>query len=256
MGRIFFLKRNGQMPLRSFFKYLDMNFKTTAPLYNWRHIFGGASAFPAFKDKCLIPTGELANTIFCISCCDEGCGSRLIVRGPDGKIRAVCSKDNEKHFHVSADEIVIYKLKINSLTETVAKALKEKSVSMHEHPAEADYPVQPVFPFALHCIHKKVDGESEKWYVDGKLKKVYGPKKKHSIQSKILNILYDQIGNGWIPHQTFINATGCTEEQYWGIKNLKPGYMQQHLRHIRKHLQVKILFNNEQGVMFSEEVVK
>lgn len=125
-----------------------------------------------------------------------------------------------------------------------------------ENKMASQVPVQEVFEFTHRRIHKGTDDESEQWYVDGKLKKVYTRKKMQSMQVKILNILYDQIGNGWIPHKSFINITGWTEDKYLGAEDSKPGYMQQQLRHIRRHLGVRILFDREYGVKFAEDIVK
>ena len=92
--------------------------------------------------------------------------------------------------------------------------------------------------------------------MNGELRKVYSRENKYSIQSKVLNILYDQIGNGWVPHQTFLNISGWTEEEYWGAKGKKIGRMRQLLRHLRKHLGVNIIFSKAFGMKFAEEVVK
>jgi len=225
------------MSLRSLCKYIDEHFNITAPLYNWRHMLDDSVGFKLFKEKFLAPTGERASSIICVSECSESCRARQIIHDSDEKVKAVCQRRNADFFYVNINETAIYKLEIKPL-----ETLKRKD----------EIPVQEVFPFARRHIHK----ESEKWYVDGKLKKSYGPKKKNCMQSKILNILYDQIGNGWIPHQTFMNAIGWSNEEYWGVKDLKPGCMQQQLRHIRRHLKLRVLFNAEYGVMFSGEVVK
>lgn len=116
-------------------------------------------------------------------------------------------------------------------------------------------PVQEVFEFGQHYIHKEPSGVADNWYVDGESKgQIYHDVE--SIKAKILNILYEQIGNGWIPHQTFMNATGWTEEEYYGKDRCDPGRMQQHLRYLRKCLRVEIVFNTEHGIRFSENVVK
>jgi hypothetical protein len=228
------------MSLRSLYKYIDEHFNITAPLYNWRHMLDESVDFQAFKEKFLAPTGEHANSIICASKCPEECRIRQIIHDDEGKIKAECRKRSSDFFYLDINEIAIYKLETKKWE---ALEIQDK------------HPVQDVFPFAKHHIHKEVDGESEMWYVDGKLRKVYGPKKKNCMQSKILNILYNQIGNGWIPHETFIYATGWTAKEYWGTKRNVPGYMQQQLRHIRKFLGVKIKFNKGAGIKFSEEVV-
>ncbi|MDD5699547.1 MAG: hypothetical protein PHH77_13115 [Victivallaceae bacterium] len=189
---------------------------------------------------------------------------------PGGRIRAVCSRRTGDYFFIDIKEIVVYQLDVSALVEAIATALNNNefkrpqpfllpesaTIANNKTPESNNYPVQYVFPFARHFIRKETDGESEKWYVDGKLKKTYKQKNMRCIQSKILNILYDQIGNGWIPHQTFENTTGWNKKEYWGTKDVKSGRMQQLLRHLRKHLNVKIIFSKEHGIRFSEEVVK
>lgn len=257
------------MTLKTFLKHFDANFKITAPLYNWRRMLEGALDFEFFRDRFLLLTGELSDTIVCIFPCSERCRIRKIVNAPNGRIRAICSRNDNDFFHVPVEDIVVYRLDINALVEAIAATfmknefkrpeaflLPEIIDANDEETPEPAYPVQHVFPFAKRHIYKEADEKSERWYVDGKLKKVYKQKNTRCMQSKILNILYDQIGNGWIPHQTFMNATGKNEKEYFGKKNVKNGYMQQQLRYLRKHLGIKIILNKFQGVKFSDEVVK
>ncbi|MDD5698396.1 MAG: hypothetical protein PHH77_07240 [Victivallaceae bacterium] len=258
------------MTLRTFFKYLDANFKITAPLYNWRHMLNGTVDFEVFKENFLAPTGELAGTIVCVFPCAEKCRVRKIVQAPDGKIRAVCSRRNGDYFFIDIKEIVVYQLDVSALVEAIATVLSsnefkrpqpfllpESAIAANDATSKSNnYPIQYVFPFARHYIRKEMDDRTEKWYVDGKLKKIYGPKKKNCLQSKTLNILYDQIGNGWIPHRTFINATGWNEKEYFGKDYYDSGKMQKLLSRLRQKPGVKILFNKERGIKFSEEVVK
>ncbi|MFA7185418.1 MAG: hypothetical protein WC082_11010 [Victivallales bacterium] len=256
------------MTLRTFFKYIDANFKITAPLYNWRHMLENTVDFEVFKENFLEPTGELAGTIVCIFPCSEKCRIRKIVRSPNGKIRAVCSRRNGDYFFIDIKEIVVYQLDVSALVGAIATVLNsnefkrpqpfllpEKITPAGNKTPEFNYPIQYVFPFARRHIYKEADEKTEKWYVDGELKKVYKRKYIHCLQSKILNILYDQIGNGWVPHQTFMNATGWSYDEYWGTTRNDPGYIQQQLRHIRKFLKLKILFCKEHGIRFSDEVV-
>jgi hypothetical protein len=112
---------------------------------------------------------------------------------------------------------------------------------------------EKIIPANARRIYKKVVGDSEHWLVDGELKKIY--KRTDCAQSIILNILYAQIGNGWIRHQIFMNATGWYDEVYWGVEETRIGKMQQLLRHLRRHLKVKIIFSKKDGIRFSEEVV-
>jgi len=229
------------MSLRSFCKYIDEHFNITAPLYNWRHMLDNSVDFKLFKEKFLASTGEHATSIICVSKCTENCRARQIIFDSDEKVKGVCQRRNANFFYVNINETAIYKLEINPM-----ETLKRKD----------ETPIQEVFPFARRHIHKESDKESEKWYVDGKLKKVYGPKKKNCMQSKILKILFNQMGNGWIPHQTFMNATGWNEEYYYGKNYCDSGRMQKLLFQLRQQLKVKILFSKKYGVRFSEEVVK
>ena len=229
----------------------------------------GVLDFDIFRDNSLTITGELSETIVCIFPCSERCRVRKIVKAPNGKIRAVCSRNENDYFHVSVEDIIVYRLDINALVEALAAALKnegfkrpepyllpEISIPVEEEILKPAYPIQHVFPFAKRHIYKEVDEESEKWYVDGKFKKVYGPKKKNCMQSKILNILYNQIGNGWVPHETFIYATGWTENEYFGKDRNNPGRMQRLLFQLRKKLKIKIEFNKNLGVKFPDDVAR
>ena len=256
------------MTLRTFFKYINANFKITAPLYNWRHMLESTVDFEVFKENFLESTGELAGTVVCVFPCSERCRVRKIVRAPDGKIRAACSRRNGDYFFIDIKEIVIYQLDVSALVEVIATTLNNSefkrpqpfllpesvTAANDETLKSNNYPVQHVFPFARHYIRKETDEKTEKWYVDGELKKVYGPKKRNCMQSKILNILYNQIGNGWIPHQTFINAIGWTDEEYFGKDRNNPGCMQRVLSKLRKKLEIKIEFNKNFGVKFSGEI--
>ena len=194
------------MTLKTFLKHFDANFKITAPLYNWRRMFEGALDFEFFRDRFLILTGELSDTIVCVFPCFNRCRIRKIVRTPNGKIRAVCSRNENDFFHVSVEDIIVYRLDINALVEALAAAFRRngfkrpeafllpETIDAHdEEIPEPAYPVQHVFPFAKRHIHKETDEKSEKWYVDGKLKRftsrnthrVYNPKYLRSYMIKL-----------------------------------------------------------------------
>jgi len=104
-------------------------------------------------------------------------------------------------------------------------------------------------------IRKETRLESDYWYVGGELKKVYHREKRQSIQARILNILYDQIGNCWIPHQTFLNATGWTLNEYLG-DNDNSGRMQKQLFLIRRDFNLEIIFSREHGVKLSPNITE
>ncbi len=255
---------------KSFFNFLAANFIIAAPLYNWRRTLVGPWNFDTFRDYFLTLTGELADTVFCAFPCAEECGKiRKIVKTPNGKLKAVCPRNENNFFYIPVEEIVVYRLNNNALTEAIVIGLMnyrgkspepyplpEKTDKTEEEFPDSAYPVQNVFPFASRHIYKEIDGESEKWYVDGKLKKVYGSKKRNCLQSKILNIIYNQIGNGWIPHETFMNASGWNENKYFGKNYNNPGGMREILRRLREHLDIKINFSKKYGIKFSDEVVK
>jgi len=112
---------------------------------------------------------------------------------------------------------------------------------------------EPVLHEKSRWIRKETRLESDYWYVDGEMKKVYHREKRQSIQSRILNILYDQIGNGWIPHQTFLNATGWALNEYFG-DNDDSGRMQKQLFLIRRDFNLEIIFNREHGVKLSLDI--
>ncbi len=256
------------MTFKAFLKHLDANFKITAPLYNWRRMLEGLLDFEVFRDNFLTLTGEISDTIVCVMPCSERCRIRKIVNAPNGRIRAVCSRNENDYFHVPVEEIVVYRLDINALIEAIADAFRKngfkrpevfllpETIDVHvEAPPEPTYPVQHVFPFAKRHIYKETDGENDYWYVDGKpIGQIY--KRRNSRKARILNLLYREIGNGWIAHQTFINMTGWTEEEYYGKDRTDPGRMQQNLRYLRKRLGIDITFNVDYGVRFAENVVK
>lgn len=103
-------------------------------------------------------------------------------------------------------------------------------------------------------IARVSDGRDFRWLVNGADKGIFYRQEK-AIKAKILNILYDQIGIGWVPHKTFLQAAGWTRGEYFG-SSTEPGRMQKQLTEIRKFLGVEILFRKREGVRFAEGVVK
>ena len=92
------------------------------------------------------------------------------------------------------------------------------------------------------------------WVVNGDDKGVFYKRGK-PIKGKILEILFDQIGNGWIPHRTFQNACSWDDKRYFGDSN-EANVIQKHLTDIRNFLGVDVIFRKELGVRFAENVVK
>jgi hypothetical protein len=70
---------------------------------------------------------------------------------------------------------------------------------------------------------------------------------------KISSILCDQAGADWVPHETFMNATGWKPETYFDQTG-HTGTMQKNLSILRK-LGLEIEFDKTKGVRFSGNVV-
>lgn len=101
-------------------------------------------------------------------------------------------------------------------------------------------------------IDRRDDGVH--WLVNGEDKGVFYTKE-GAIKAKILNILYEQIGLGWVPHKTIWQAVAWSEADYFG-PSTEPGRMQKQLTETRKFLGVKVEFSKRHGVRFAEGVVK
>lgn len=97
------------------------------------------------------------------------------------------------------------------------------------------------------------------WYLcvsNKKEDKRYGGKSESSKRYKIAEIIvqqYNQTGSKWIPHKTFINATGWKDEDYYGLDS-GSGAMQKQLTNLR-NLGLKIEFNKTMGIRLLEIVV-
>lgn len=100
---------------------------------------------------------------------------------------------------------------------------------------------------------KEIDDKIH-WFVNG-VDKGWVFICRESLVAKIMEILYDQIGHGWVKHRTFMNASAWTEAQYFSASG-ETGRMQRQLNLIRKRLGVAIIFRKEKGVRFAENVVK
>jgi hypothetical protein len=103
-------------------------------------------------------------------------------------------------------------------------------------------------------IERVEHGHEVRWLVNGEDRGAFY-KRPETLKAKILNILHDQTGLGWIPHKTFLHATGWSHEEYFG-SSTEPGRMQKQLTEIRKFLSVEIRFSKQHGVRFAEGVVK
>lgn len=104
------------------------------------------------------------------------------------------------------------------------------------------------------AIERVEHAHEVRWLVNGDDRGVFYMRPQ-SLKAKILNILHDQNGLGWIPHKTFLHATGWSHEEYFGSRT-EPGRMQKQLTEIRKFLGVEIRFSKQHGVRFAEGVVK
>jgi hypothetical protein len=103
-------------------------------------------------------------------------------------------------------------------------------------------------------VERKKVGERIHWFVNG-VDKGHIFVRQESISAKITEILYDQIGHGWVPHKTFMNACAWKEDEYFPASG-EPGRMQRQLNIIRKNLGVAIEFRKGKGVRFAENIVK
>lgn len=103
-------------------------------------------------------------------------------------------------------------------------------------------------------IERRVVDDTIHWIMNGKDKGLFFTRP-NSKKAKIIEVLYDQIGRGWIPHRTFMNACGWKEEEYFPALD-NPGRMQRQLTYVRGFLQVEIEFSKDNGVRFADGVVK
>ena len=94
-------------------------------------------------------------------------------------------------------------------------------------------------------VHWIVNGtDNGKYYVRPDVKK-----------AKIIEVLFNQIGLGWVPHKTFMNTCAWNNDEYFPSLG-NPGCMQRQLTDIRNFLKVQIEFSRDKGVRFAENVVK
>lgn len=103
-------------------------------------------------------------------------------------------------------------------------------------------------------LERKEIGERVHWFVNG-VDKGHIFVRNESIVAKIMEILYDQIGHGWVQHKTFMNACAWKKDEYFPA-SADPGRMQRQLTNIRKKLGVGIDFRKGKGVRFPENIVK
>ncbi|HOZ49069.1 MAG TPA: hypothetical protein PLO37_06745 [Candidatus Hydrogenedentes bacterium] len=109
-------------------------------------------------------------------------------------------------------------------------------------------------PEGATVIERVEHGHEVRWLVNGVDRGAFSTRAT-TIKARILNILYDQAGLGWVPHRTFLQAVGWSHEEYFG-SSTEPGRMQKQLTEIRKFLGVAVGFSKLNGVRFAEEVVK
>ena len=148
---------------------------------------------------------------------------------------------------LDGDGIIVIPLTRTELTGMIA--IDWQSVFGREVISFAEeYPMDSV------VIERRNVGEEVHWIVNGVDKgKFYV--RKDSKKAKIIEILFDQIGIGWVRHNTFMNACAWTKEKYFRSSD-DPGCMQRQLTEIRNFLDVGIEFRKNRGVRFAENVVK
>ena len=76
-------------------------------------------------------------------------------------------------------------------------------------------------------LERREVNERIHWFVNG-ADKGHIFVRKDSYIAKITEILYDQIGHGWVPHKTFMNACAWKEDEYFAASG-EPGRMQRQL---------------------------
>ena len=121
-------------------------------------------------------------------------------------------------------------------------------------PKDEQSSINKEFPEELNVLERKVFGEEVHWIVNGVDKGRFFLRK-NVIKAKIIEILYDQIGRGWISHRTFMNSCAWKKHEYFRSMG-NPGCMQRQLTHIRKFLGIQIEFKQNKGVRFKENIVK
>lgn len=87
------------------------------------------------------------------------------------------------------------------------------------------------------------------WFIDGQDKGTAGKRELTKIR-KVSSILFDQAGMGWIPHETFMNATGWKPGAYFDQTG-HTGTMQKILTKLRG-LGLKIEFEKDKGVRLGD----
>lgn len=111
-----------------------------------------------------------------------------------------------------------------------------------------------VVPEGATVIERVEHGHEVRWLVNGVDRGAFYTRPE-TIKARIINILYDQLGNGWIPHSTFQQCTGWTKGAYFGLST-ETGRMQKQLRGIRRFLGVEVVFSKRDGVRIADGVVK
>jgi len=145
--------------------------------------------------------------------------------------------------------------------QTIAKKAKLHIAHSVDHGGEAplegesrDDSVNTIADEDKIVLERKEIDERVHWFVNGE-DKGHVFVRPESISAKITEILYDQIGHGWVPHKTFMNACAWKEDEYFPVSG-DPGRMQRQLNIIRKILGVAIDFRKGKGVRFAENIVK
>lgn len=103
-------------------------------------------------------------------------------------------------------------------------------------------------------IERREMADGVHWFADGVDKGVFYKRGK-PIKGRILEILYNHIGNGFVPHKTFMNACGWTDKHYFA-KGSEANVIQKHLTEIRNFFGVKVLFRIDKGVCFDASIIR
>lgn len=109
-------------------------------------------------------------------------------------------------------------------------------------------------PMSTSTLSRVEREDAVHWFVNGVDRGVFY-RQANAKKAKIIEILFDQLGHGWIPHPTFIHACGWEDRHYWGSSS-EGSVMQKQLTGIRNFLGLEVEFNRKLGVKFAGNIVK
>ncbi len=157
-----------------------------------------------------------------------------------GNVEALLRKNNS--VYAPLEELVAIETQEIRVLRELKSFLSSKAATTEE------------IPVAAQTIGRYKCDDGIHWTVNGIDKGIFF-KRKNAIKAKIIEILFEQIGNGWIPHATFMHACGWSRERYFGEAN-EPKIIQKHPTDIRNFLGVDVEFRIEYGIRFAEHIVK